>query len=68
MNEVLFQVHRNKLKHSPSAQHSERDIYHELHWQETEIDPRICKISKNFFKPLFSESPHKITGNSNSKI
>ena len=23
------------------------------HWQETEIDPRFCKISKNFFRPFF---------------
>ena len=30
-------------------------------WQETEIDPGICKISKHFFRSFFSESPSKIT-------
>ena len=30
-----------------------------LHWQETEIDPRICKISKNLFDFFFWKSSYK---------
>ena len=40
-----------QISHYPFRSFSEALIA--LQWQETEIDPRFCKISKNFFQPFF---------------